>query len=144
MIAVLPTLHAIYKISFEFFVSSAGNSWENIIHLTKDNVQDGHSCNRRIRGLWTTKFGNQLQFYLSGCVNGAEKVIYPFADINTWNSIEGNMSMMLMKNIIIMFFSMTKKFKRKSIQNQLLSTMLWYFCQPPSLSTKPRTQWFEI
>ena len=89
MIAVLPTLHTIYKISFEFFVSSAdGNGWSNIIHLTKDNVQNGHSCNQRIRGLWTRKDGNRLKFYLSGCVNGAEKVIYPFANNNTWNSIE--------------------------------------------------------
>ena len=88
MIAVLPILHTVYKISLEFFVSSARNRWENIIHLTKDNVKDGHSCNQRIRGLWTRKAGNQLNFWLSGCVNEAEKVIHPFADMNTWNSIE--------------------------------------------------------
>ena len=88
MIAVLPKLQAIYKISFEFLVSSAGHGWENIIHLTKDNVRDGHTCNKRIRALWTKKVGNRLAFYLSGCVNGAEKVIQPSADINTWISIE--------------------------------------------------------
>ena len=95
--AVLPTLHPIYNISFEFFVSSAGAKWENIIHFTKDNVTDGHTCNHRQIGLWTEQpngtkpiGSNRLQLFVSGCVNGAEKVRkpYPIVDINTWNSIE--------------------------------------------------------
>ena len=88
MVTVLPKLHPTYKISFEFFVSSAGAKWENIIHFTKDDVNDGHTCKERQIGLWTAKNGNRLKFYVSGCVNGAEKVIHPEADINTWNSIE--------------------------------------------------------
>ena len=77
-----------FQITFEFFVWSAGTGWENIIHFTKDNVNDGHSCNQRQIALWTMKSGDKLTFYLSGCVNGAEKVIHPKADTNTWNSIE--------------------------------------------------------
>jgi len=99
MVAVLPTLHPTYKISFEFFVWSAGTGWENIIHFTKDNVNDGHSCNQRQIALWTKKSGDQLTFYLAGCVNGAEKVIYPKADTNSWNTIEfGQAHLKLMIN----------------------------------------------
>ena len=89
MVAVLPTLHPTYKISFEFFVWSAGTTWENIIHFTKeDGANDGHSCHHRQIALWTMKSGDRLTFYLAGCVNGAEKVIHPKADKNAWNSIE--------------------------------------------------------
>ena len=91
MVTVLPTFHPTYKISFEFFVLSAGTRWENIIHFTKDNVNDGHTCNHRQIGLWTSDTGsNRLQLYVSGCVNGAEKLLkpYPIVDMNTWNSIE--------------------------------------------------------
>ena len=34
-----------------------------------------------------------------------------------------------MENIIILLFLMMKKYTRNSIQNQLLSTMSWFFCQ---------------
>ena len=90
MVAVLPTLHSVYKISFQFFVSSAGDDWENIIHFTKSKGNDGHTCHQRQIALWTRQpiGSNRLEFYVSGCVNGAEKVIHPEADINTWNSIE--------------------------------------------------------
>ena len=92
MIAILPTLHPIYKISFQFFISSAGAGWENIIHFTKDITHDGRTCNHRLIGLWTMQSidSNRLQLFVSGCVNGAEKVLqpYPIVDINTWNSIE--------------------------------------------------------
>ena len=90
MVAVLPTLHPTYKISFEFFVLSAGAGWENIIHFTKAYDTDGQTCHHRQIGLWTAKHSNRLIFYVAGCVNGAVKVLepYPIADINTWYSIE--------------------------------------------------------
>ena len=92
MVTILPKLRPTYNISFEFVVSSAGAKWENIIHFTKDNVTDGHTCNHRQIGLWAEQpiRSNRLQLYVSGCVNGAEKVLqsYPIVDINTWNSIE--------------------------------------------------------
>ena len=120
MVAVLPTLHPTYKISFEFLVSSAGAGWENIIHFTKDDVNDGHTCNQRQIALWTAKNGTRLQFYVSGCVNGAEKVIHPEADINTWNSIVfGEVHFTLYFNEIAVVISVIKLKSRIFISKSL-------------------------